>query len=315
MKKILLSGFTLLCVIQVMAQNGVNLKMNPGKNKVYRFKSHSEQTVIQTLNGNQQTVDSKADYTLSLKMLDATANYLIAEVHFDTLITNTNSMGKVVNINSTVEGNIKSSEVADVMSCIMNRLSRNAIYVKIDFTGKPIEIVNGKMLSELVLKDTSAITLTGPTAIAIKNQVSNTVSDDNLKTMVGGFTWHLPGKQISAGENWSTTQQTNSGGMALDITTTCHLEKTDGNNAIITAESKIKAAENAAPIQSGGATVTYDNLQGLSKSSLVIDILTGLIVEDKSETHITGNLGISAPGVSMQMPMDITGESTVTSLR
>jgi hypothetical protein len=48
---------------------------------------------------------------------------------------------------------------------------------------------------------------------------------------------------------------------------------------------------------------------------MVIDIRTGLIVEDNAKTHITGNLGISAPGFSMQMPMDINGESKVIALQ
>jgi hypothetical protein len=314
MKKNLLSVIAILFSISVMAQNSVSLKMNPEKNKVYRLKSVSEQTVTQTVNGNQQTVDSRVDYTLSLKMIDVTPDLMITEIHFDTLITNTNSMGKTVIISSAVEGDIKSSETGDIMSCIMNRLSKNALYVKMDFTGRPVEIVNAKMLSGLVLKDTGSITLTDPMAAAIKTQIANTVSDENLKTMIEMFTWCLPGKQVSEGEDWNVTQQTNSGGMALDIITTYHLDGINGNYANITAESNIKAAANAVPIQSAGATVTYDNLQGLSKSNMVIDVRTGMILEDKAKTHISGTLGISAPGFSMQMPMDINGESKVKAL-
>jgi hypothetical protein len=220
-------------------------------------------------------------------------------------------MGKMVIISSVNEGDIKSAEIADVMSCIMNRLSKNALYVKMDFAGRPIEIVNSKMLSDLIMKDTSSITLAGPTAAAVKKQIINMVSDNSLKTMIEMFTWCLPGKQVSTGDNWNVTQQTSSGGMMLDIITTYHLVGLNGNNADITAESNIKASENAVPIESGGAKVTYDNLKGLSKSTMVIDIRTGLTVENKAKTHITGNLGISAPGFSMQMPMDINGESKV----
>jgi hypothetical protein len=197
----------------------------------------------------------------------------------------------------------------------MNRLSKNALYVKMDFTGKPFEIVNLKMLSDLVLKDTSSITLTGPTAAAVKKQIINSVSDSDLKTMIEMFTWYLPGNQVTAGDSWNITQQISSGGMMLDIITTYHLDGVDGNNAKITAESIIKTAANAVPIESGGATVTYDDIQGLSKSNMVIDIRTGLKVEDKGKTHITGNLGISAPGFSMQMPMDINSESKVIALQ
>ncbi len=311
MKKTLLLTIVLLSGISAMAQNIATLKLNLEKNKVYLLKSFSNQTVTQTVNGNQQAVDSKVEYTLSLKMIDVTPDFLVTEIHFDTLVTNTNTMGKTVNFSSTVEGDIKSPEIADIMSCIMNRLCKNALFVKIDYTGRPLEIMNAKMLSDIVLKDTSSITLTGPTAAAIKKQVANTVSTDNLKTMIGSFTWCLPNKQVSAGDEWVVTQQVNSGGMNLDIITTYHLNALDGQYANITSESHIKASGNAVPIQSGGATVTYDNLQGMGKSTTVIDIRTGLIVEDTGKTHTYGDLGISGPGFSMQMPMDINAESRI----
>jgi Family of unknown function (DUF6263) len=315
MKKILLSVIALLFIIPVVAQQSANLKMNLEKNKLYRLRSVSEQTVTQTVNGNQQTVESKVDYTLSVKMLDMTPDFMVTEVHFDTLITNTNTMGKTTSINSTVEGDIKSSETGDIMSCIMNRLSRNALYVKIDYAGRPVEIVNAKMLSDIILKDTASITLAAPVAAAIKTQIAATVSDNSLKTMIGGFTWHLPGKEVAVGDQWVINEQTNSGGMILAITTTYHLDRINGNNAGVTVESSIMAAENAAPMKSGGATITYDNLTGMSKSNLVIDISTGLAVKDEAKTHISGTLGISGPGFSMQMPMDINSESKVTGLQ
>ena len=129
------------------------------------------------------------------------------------------------------------------------------------------------------------------------------------------FTWNLPGRQVSPGDSWSISQQVSSGGMMLEIITTYHLDGMDGNNAKITAESNIKPAANAVPIESGGATVTYDDIKGLSRSNLVIDLRTGLKIEDQGKTHITGNLGISAPGFSMQMPMDINSTSKVIALQ
>ncbi|MCX6300953.1 MAG: DUF6263 family protein [Bacteroidia bacterium] len=315
MKKILMSVITVVFSISVMAQNSASLKMNLEKNKVYRLKSVSEQTVTQTVNGNQQTVDSRVDYTLSLKMIDVTPDFMVTEVHFDTLITNTNTMGKTSSINSTVEGDIASSETSDIMSCIMNRLSKSALYVKIDFLGKPVEVVNAKMLSDMILKDTASIILAEPVASALKTQIAGTVSDNTLKTMIGGFTWHLPGKEVSVGDSWEITEQTSSGGMLLAITTNYHLDVISGNNATISVESSIKAAENAPPIRSAGATVTYDNLTGMSKSTLVIDVRTGLVVEDNGKTRISGTLGISGPGFSMDMPMDINGETKVKALQ
>jgi hypothetical protein len=315
MKKLLLSFSTILFCFSIIAQNSVTLKMNLEKNKVYRFNSVSEQTIIQTVNGNQQTVESKTNNTIAIKMIDATPDFMITEVRFDTLISNTNSMGKEMNMSSVSERDIKSTEMVDVMSCIMNRLSKNALYVKMDFSGKVLEIVNAKMLSDVIMKDTSSITLTGTVATGIKTQIKNMISDNTLKTMVEMFTRYLPGKQVSTGESWKINEKTNSGGMTLDITTDFHLDGVKGEAASISAESNIKAAENAGPMISGGATITYDDLKGLSKSTIVIDIRTGFVVDDKSKTHIAGNLGVSGPGFSMQIPMDINGTSKVVALQ
>jgi hypothetical protein len=184
-----------------------------------------------------------------------------------------------------------------------------------DFSGKVLEIVNSKMLSAVIMKDTSSITLTGPIGSGVKSQIKNLISDNTLKTMIEMFTNYLPGKQVSTGDNWNVTINTNSGGMALQIITGYHLDGVNGDAANITAESNIKAAENAAPMVAGGATITYDDIKGLSKSTMVIDTRTGLLVEDKAKTHIAGNLGVSAPGLSMQIPMDINGTSKVIALQ
>jgi len=315
MKNLLLSIAALLFSVSIMAQSSVNLKMNLEKNKVYRFISASEQTTVQTVNGNQQTIESKSHDAASIKMIDATAGFMIAEVHFDTLISITNTMGKTISISSVSEGDIKSAETTDVISCIKNRLSKNAVYAKIDYTGKVLEIVNLKMLSDVIMKDTSSITLTGLVRSAVKTQIQSIVSDNSLRTMIESYTHYLPGKQVSAGESWNITVNLNSGGMILDIITDYHLDGVNGNAANITAQSDIKAAENAGPMVSGGATITYDNLKGLSKSNMVVDIRTGLMIEDKAKTHIAGNLGVSGPGFSMQIPLDINGESKVIALQ
>ncbi|HCM60739.1 MAG TPA: hypothetical protein DIS74_10270 [Bacteroidales bacterium] len=305
----------MLLTMSVQAQNGVTLKMNLEKNKVYQLRSVSDQTVTQTINGGQQTTESHVSYIMSLKMVDATPDFMITEIRFDTLITNTNAMGKVSVMSSAKEGDIKSSEMADVVSCIMNRLSKSAIYAKIDYSGKPVEIVNAGMLAEMILRDTAAITLAGPTGDAVKQQLAGMISAEELKTMIGTFTHNLPGREVSPGETWNNSQTMNTGGMTLDISTTYRFTGTEGDFAVITSESAIRAADNAAPLQSGGATVSYGDLKGLSRATMKVYLRTGLLSESTGKTRLSGNLGISGPGFSMQMPMDINGETTVKGIQ
>lgn len=314
MKRILSISVVLLFTFGSMAQTGADLKLNLEKNKVYRFVSISEQTIAQTVNGRAQNVESKSRYALSLKMVDATAGFMITEVRFDTIDIRTNTMGKTSLISSAGEGSITSTETSDIMTYFMNRFARNALFVKMDFTGKVLEIVNSKMFSAILLKDTASVTLAGPLAAALKTQVANMVSDNALTNMIEMFTYNLPGKQVSADDHWIITQTMNAGGMDLRINTSYHLDDLHGNLAGISAEADIKAAENAEPVNSGGAKVTYDELKGISKSNLVIDTTTGLLTESSGKTRISGNLGVTMPGLSMQIPMEINGETKVKAL-
>lgn len=314
MKRILSISVVLLFTFGSMAQTGADLKLNLEKNKVYRFVSISEQTIVQTVNGRAQNVESKSRYALSLKMVDATAGFMITEVRFDTIDIRTNTMGKTSLISSAGEGSITSTETSDIMTYFMNRFARNALFVKMDFTGKVLEIVNSKMFSAILLKDTASVTLAGPLAAALKTQVANMVSDNALTNMIEMFTYNLPGKQVSADDHWIITQTMNAGGMDLRINTSYHLDDLHGNLAGISAEADIKAAENAEPVNSGGAKVTYDELKGISKSNLVIDTTTGLLTESSGKTRISGNLGVTMPGLSMQIPMEINGETKVKAL-
>jgi hypothetical protein len=314
MKKLFLSFVVVMLCISVIAQNSVNLKLNLEKNKVYRFNSASESAVTQTINGSSQSSDTKINNTVSIKMIDATPDFMITEFRFDSLITISNAMGKVTNMNSSKDGDMKSSEATDVMRCINNRLSKNALYVKMDFSGKVLQVVNSKILSDIILKDTSSITLKDPIKSMIKKQMENMISEKALKTMIEEYTYFLPAKEVSVGNNWNVTVNTSTGGMSLDVITNYHLDGINGNNANITAESEVKPPANAEPIKSGPTTVTYDDLRGQSKSTMVIDIRTGFMIEAKTKSHTAGNLGISYPGGSMQMPMDINSESKVTAI-
>ena len=309
MKNFLFTFLICFFFVTVQAQNQANLRLNLEKNKIYRLRSFDGQSVSQTINGNQQTTEVKISNTISLKVIDAAADYLVAEVHIDTMLTETNAMGKTYKFSSANEGNIKSTEMNDVISSVMNKLSKNALFVKLDYTGKPLQVINVKMLSDMILKDTSLITLNAQLAPAAKKQLVGIVSEDALKNLIGAFTWHLPGKSVAVKDHWSIGQQINSSGMNLEISTNYSLDAINGDNASVSAESTIKPSAGAKPIESAGAKVTYDDLGGMSKSTLVINTSTGLVTGSTNKSHITGNLGISGPGFSMQMPMDINGES------
>lgn len=294
------------------AQRTADLKLNLEKGKVYRFKSTHEQLISQTMNGVQQNTTVFSLTVVSIKMVDSTPDFLVAEVRFDTLNTTNNAMGKVTTIQSSKEGKMASSDMSEVMSCVMNRLSRNPLYVKMDYSGKVMELINAGMLSGILMKDTASIT--GVTAPVIKAQLVGAVEERALKTMVEMFTGNLPGKSVNAGDTWSSTNPTTSGGMLLDILTTFKLDGISDFQALISAESNIQPSANAAPMNYGGATVSYDDLKGLGKTALVIDSRTGLVIKSTSRTQMAGTLHISVQNTNIDLPMEISGESKMIAL-
>lgn len=307
MKNLFLAVFLFFAVVAGSAQNQANLKLNPEKNKVYRFRTTSEQSISQTINGIQQNTGIDNYAVTSFKMVDATPEFLIAEIRFDTIITKVNAMGNINTFNSVSKGNMGSEDINEVMACVLNRLSNNALFTKMDYTGKVIEIINAEMLYGIIMKDADSIK--GQTAPMIRTQIENMVSKDALKTMAESLTNYLPGKQVGSGEKWQVTSTTSSGGMAFEVITGYNLNSINGNSAIITAESDIKPASGAKPIDYGAAQVTYYEVKGLSKSKLIVDTTTGLIIENTSKNSISGDLDVNVQGNNMQIPMVMSGES------
>jgi len=311
MKRILLTCITVFSVISLTAQTA--LKLNPEKNKVYRFQSTSDQDISQTVNGVEQTTNSISKTIFALKMLDATPEFMVMEVRFDTISTKTNAMGQITTVNSVDEGNMASEEAADVMSAVMNRLCKNALFVKMDITGKVIEIVNFNMLSDMILKDTALIT--GTAAPVLKTQIKSTVSLQGLKPMIETFTYNLPGKEVKTGDRWELSVPVSSGGMDLEINTEYLFQKLVGTDAELVAESAIKAADNAKPLNYGGASITYGSLSGMGKSEMQIDTQTGFMKTSTARVHITGNLNVSVTGMNMEIPLIIDSKSEIKAIQ
>ncbi len=309
MKKLLLSCILGIMVISMFAQKSTDLKLNLEKNKVYSLKSVNDMNVSQTVNGMAQNSSQNVRYAVSLKMVDSKPDMMVVEFRIDTLLTASNSMGRVINVNSASEGNVKSEDMGEVLSSFANKLSKNPMYMKMDYTGKVIDFVNFQMLSDMIMKDTAQIT--GDTREMTIMQVKNIIDNKSLCALAQTFTHYVPNKTVGKGDKWDVTDQINAGGMTLDVTTNYQLNDLMHNQAKLNAETAFKAADNAAPIHYGPATVTYGNLQGMGKADITLDAATGLPVMNTTKTHIAGDLGVAVQGMNLTMPMEMNGETTV----
>lgn len=311
MKKITLTIISAVIAISAMAQSA-NLSLNLEKNKTYRFKSVSDQNISQSINGMEQNTTTVSNTVVSIKVMDLAAGFIVAEVKFDTISNTTNAMGKTTVMSSAQQGNISSKEPGEIMSSVMNKLSKNPVYVKMDKTGKVVEVVNLSMLQSIVLKDTAV--LDAQMKPAVQPQIANMVTNDAIKMMVETFTHNLPGKEVKKGEQWEIVVPVNSGGMMLNIVTNYKLNDIKNNVALVLSDISIKAADNAQPMVYGGAKINYDGLTGMGKSDIKLNGSTGLMVESVSKMNIVGDLNLDAPGMTMKIPMKIVSQTSVKSI-
>lgn len=309
MKNLIILGIALFYCFSIGAQQSVPLKLNLEKNKVYRLKKVSQQNIVQSMNGMEQTTSVNNNSVVSFKMIEQTQDFLVTEVRFDTIVTKTSAMGQNFTYNSANPGNIKSDKINEVMDCLMNRYCSTPLFVKITPTGKVLEIINLKLFSGNVLKDVDSIK--GQTAMMVKNQSQNLTDVKTLSTSIESFTNYLPGKGINVGESWENVVNNSSGGMSLAVTSKFKLNDIKGSNAFITGESKIAPA-GSAPMEVNGMKIFYD-LAGTSKANIEMDTKTGFTTKSSEKNHMEGTMKIEMPGNTMSIPVKVDGETSTVS--
>jgi hypothetical protein len=314
MKTIFISVISIFLTFAAVAQNSVTLKYNLGKNKVYRFKTITDQGVTVTVQGMANETKVNSSSVTSLKIVDSKPEFIVAEVRFDTISVNTSTMGKNITMSSASEGNFKSTDMKDVMAYFMNQMSKNPLFVKIDYSGKVLEIINLKVFSGIILKNIDSLKIDGPMGAMMPGQIKNMVEEKTLKTQIEAITNYLPGKNVSVGDKWDVTNSMTANGMAFTINNSFKLEKVNNNIATLSAEANVLPASSE-PVVMMGAKINYSDIKGLNKATITIDSKTGLLIESNGKTSMSGNMSLDAGGQMMQIPMDVKGDTKIISLQ
>lgn len=202
MKTKVLIAFLFVCSFSAFAQDAVNLKLNLTKGEKYRTKNVSEQSIVTSFNGMQQTSGVKNTSYMSLVALALGQKSISCEISFDSISTSSNMGGQKLNINSSKGGSITSSDMSVAMSEIMARLAKSKLKVILSYEGKVIAINNLKEVNDSVTKGLDS--LKGQFAPMIQMQVKMMVNEVALKGMIEANTAYLPSKPVKIGESWNT---------------------------------------------------------------------------------------------------------------
>jgi hypothetical protein len=176
-------------------------------------------------------------------------------------------------------------------------------------TGKVVEIMNFEQASSGVLEGIDSIQ--GPMADIIKMQAKNMVDQGAIKSMVESVTAFLPGKTVNVGEKWESNMIFAASGMEMKVSGTYKLNGIENNSAAVSGDLVIESSTKV--MEMNGAKITPD-IRGIGKTDLTVDITTGWIIKGTSKQQMKGELGINAPGMSMQIPIEINSDTEIIAL-
>jgi hypothetical protein len=290
------------------AQKPVDLKLNLELNKTYRAKQNITQDTKQTVQGNEQSVQTINTLVMSLKPLKIEDHNMVAEVRFDTIITKI-SMPQM-EINSSHEGDLNSSDPGKMLECVLHRLSNSTFLVRMTDAGKVTGIMNIDQVATSVLQGLDSIQ--GQMAAFVKTRSEMMIGEKAVTTMIEGFTAYLPDKEIKAGDKWDSNLNISAGGMDMTMNTTYKLDNLSKNEAAISGDVIIDSS-GSEPMEMNGAKITPD-IRGIGKTQITVDPKTGWIIKGSIKQQLKGEMNVSAPGTSMQIPVEINSEGEIVVL-
>ena len=300
---ILLTAFS----VSGVAQKKADLSLSLEQNQVYRMKSVTNQNMIQTVSGNEQSVQTMSTTIISIKPLQIMDRETINEVRFDTIISIVNQPPS--EFSSVEPGDLNSEDPAMILSCILNRLSKSTFLVKMNNSGKVIRIMNLEPVTGEIFKDTNSIQ--GQTAELILGRVEDMLEEKALASMIESATAHLPGKEVSTGDRWEVDLNISGGGMNFIQQNDYRLESISKKSANISGELVMESTPGTMEIR--GAQITPD-IRGLGKSELMIDHGTGWIIKGTIRQQLKGELTVNAQGNTLTIPIEIKNESEISSV-
>lgn len=299
----IISLFSASAISQKKADLSFQLEMN----RVYRVKSTSIQNTTQSVMGNEQSVQTNNISVISLKPLKLMDGEMIAEIRFDTIITETSQ--PQMEINSSRPGDLNSGDPGKVIECILNRMSNSTFLAKMTNTGRVVQFMNLEPVVNGIRQGIDSIQ--GPTASFIIDRVNSMLEEKALKAMVESVTVYLPGKEVRAGDKWEISLAISAGGMNFNQKGNYTLESLEKKSAVISAEVITESLPGTMEIS--GVQITPD-IRGLGKTELTIDPATGWIISGTVKQQLKGEMAVNAQGNALTIPVEISTDIELVAL-
>jgi len=297
MKKLIILSITVLVVTVLSMQAAPNLKLNLEKGKEYKIKSSTLQTMSMNMNGTQMITEVTNMNAFKYLPESLETDYILVRVSFDSLISNVNNPYKSVKINSNKPGDPKNPD--DLMSNVMASLVKNPLEVKLSYSGKVLEIMNLKAISDSAIKQLDS--LPEATKAQMKPAVEMAINLDMLKMMIESPINYLSDKPINQGDKWESNYSIKPNGMELIIGIKYKCKNIADNHADLTGDVTIESPENGV-MSMNGMQIPFD-MRGLGTTDISVDLSTGWLIKSKTKQKMQGSMTFNGNAMPIEIEL------------
>ncbi|MDP4184947.1 MAG: DUF6263 family protein [Bacteroidota bacterium] len=304
MKKLILIVLGITLSVFAFSAQKSEIKLNLTAGKTYKLQQKSDQTITQSIMGNEMNIHNEMSSVMAVKVIQASNGIYQLEITTEKMSIKMTTPMSVMEFDSQkpVEDNPFSKSLSQFVG--------KSYKAKINKSGQILEI---KGMTDIMNNVINSFTnLDANTKAQLNQQLSQMFGDDALKEALKSAFTIYPQIPVAIGDSWNT--KSNLAGLPIIIDNTWTLAANTPTGTTITSKSTILPKGDNIKIM--GFSAKY-NVTGTMVSSLNLDPKSGWTKEGKSTINMSGKLMVEANDQlpqGIEIPLSLKSETTISAV-
>lgn len=303
-------GLIVLIFICTCAGKKMNLRLNLKQGMIHKYRCTTEQKISQTVQNQKLDMDQIVimEYTYEVKEVDDAGNAVVEITHDKIGFMQDGPMGKI---------EYKSWEEQDEKPLITRgfaTLIDQNYTIKMTPQGRILEISGTDKIIDDMLKNFD-LPADSVMIEQMRENLKNQYGNEAMKEVMEKTFVFYPDKPVGVGNSWSAKFNLTRG-FPMTLINAWKLRSIKNGKVHIDLYTKIEPNTKTSLMQIGDMKMSYV-LSGEQKGYIIVDTLTGWMIESTTEQSFEGKVNIAGmfgEEQKMEWPISITGTVTIETL-
>jgi hypothetical protein len=284
-------------VMQSANKKAVDLKLNLKKGDRYITTMNADQTMTQSIAGNEMTVTTKMGMVMNFDVtdVDPSGNYQIGETF------------KKINFEmggpAAMKFNSDDTTQTDSKAAILKNLVGAELTMKLSPRGKVLELNGAKELMDRMMQSTT--TEDSAANQQILKILEGFWSDNGIRRMTEQGLGYVPPNPVKIGDSWKYEATAN---LMVPVKIANQYTLMTRNKGSISIELKSSLAMDTVMTVGEGQPMTMSiSMNGVGNGTMLINEKTGMLDSSNTKIDLSGNLALMGMPSGSDMKIPVTG--------